>query len=63
MCAELQRWGQQVVAFIGDVAKQRSGGAPATVRTIAHCGTAGLIAYSMLGTPSAIVFWQIIQAF
>ncbi|EIE21146.1 hypothetical protein COCSUDRAFT_43486 [Coccomyxa subellipsoidea C-169] len=49
---ELQRWGQQVVAFIEDVAKQRAGGAPATVRTIAHCGTAGLVAYSMLGPGS-----------
>ncbi|BDA45013.1 probable DNA-directed primase/polymerase protein at C-terminar half [Coccomyxa sp. Obi] len=49
---ELQRWGQQIVAFIEDVARERSGGAPATVRTIAHCGTAGLIAYSMLGPGS-----------
>ena len=48
-CTELQRWGQQIVAFIEDVAKERAGGAPATVRTIALCGTAGLVAYSMLG--------------
>lgn len=50
-CTELQRWGQQIVAFIEGVARERSGGAPATVRTIAHCGTAGLVAYSMLGAP------------
>lgn len=48
----MQRWGQQMVEFIEDVAKQRAGGLPATVRTIAHCGGGGLIAYSMLGDPS-----------
>ncbi|CAL8469241.1 g8782 [Coccomyxa elongata] len=49
---ELQRWGQQIVAFIEGAARARSGGAPATVRTIAHCGTDGLVAYSMLGPGS-----------
>lgn len=38
-----------MVKFIEKVACERAGGLPATVRTIALCGTAGNVAYSLLG--------------
>ena len=31
------------------IAEERAGGLPVIVRTIAHCGTAGMIAYGLLG--------------
>ncbi|KAK9825930.1 hypothetical protein WJX81_007732 [Elliptochloris bilobata] len=50
--AEVRRWAEGAVEFIERVAAQRAGGLPAAARTVALCGVAGTVAYSMLGPGS-----------
>ena len=45
----MRAWAEGAAAFVRAVAQERAGGLAATVRTIAHCGNAGLVAYSLLG--------------
>lgn len=37
------------MSLLEEVAAKRAGGQPATVRTVRLCGTAGLVAFSMIG--------------
>lgn len=45
----MRRWAEGVLAFIERMAAERAGGRPATARTVALCGVAGTVAYSMIG--------------
>ncbi len=45
----MRRWAEGALAFIERVAAERGGGLPATARTVALCGVAGTVAYSMIG--------------
>ena len=47
--AEVQACAQRTTGFVERVASEMSGGLPAYVRTIAHCGHVGTVAMSMLG--------------
>ena len=47
--AEVQACAQRAISFIEGAASKLSGGLPAHVRTIAHCGHLGTVAMSMLG--------------
>ena len=40
-----------------EVARARAGGLAASVRSITHCGTAGIVAFSMLGEVCPISAW------
>ncbi|KAK9811730.1 hypothetical protein WJX72_009209 [[Myrmecia] bisecta] len=48
----VQAWAEAAKGFVEQMARQRAGGQPATARTIAHCGLAGTVAYSMIGPGS-----------
>jgi hypothetical protein len=45
----MRRWAEEAIGLIEGVAAERAGGQPATVRTVTLCGTAGLVAFSMIG--------------
>ncbi|KAL3161988.1 hypothetical protein ABBQ38_009063 [Trebouxia sp. C0009 RCD-2024] len=45
----VQGWAEQAGKHVEEVATCRAGGLPASVRTIAHCGFAGTVAYSLTG--------------
>ena len=45
----MRRWAEEAIGLIEGVAAERAGGQPATVRTVRLCGTAGLVAFSMIG--------------
>lgn len=47
--AGVQGWAEQAGKHVEEVATFRAGGLPASVRTIAHCGFAGTVAYSLTG--------------
>ena len=47
--AEVQACAQRATSFVEGVVSETSGGLPAYVRTIAHCGHLGTVAMSMLG--------------
>ena len=50
MCnAGVQGWAEQAARHVEEVATFRAGGLPASVRTIAHCGFTGTVAYSLTG--------------
>ena len=46
---EIQSWAEAARDFVEEVARSRAGGLAASVRSIAHCGTAGTVTFSMLG--------------
>ena len=46
----MQEWAEMATSHVQEVATFRAGGLPAIVRTIAHCGLAGTVAYSLTGT-------------
>ena len=45
----MQEWAEKATGHVQEVATFRAGGLPAIVRTIAHCGFAGTVAYSLTG--------------
>ena len=47
--AEMRAWAARAAGFVRRVAEERAGGLAVTVRTIAHCGAAGMVAYGLLG--------------
>ena len=47
--AGVQGWAEQAARHVEEVATFRAGGLPASVRTIAHCGFTGTVAYSLTG--------------
>lgn len=47
--AGVQEWAEKATGHVQEVATFRAGGLPAVVRTIAHCGFAGTVAYSLTG--------------
>ena len=47
--ADLRRWAGEAISLLEGAAAQRAGGLPAMVRTVRLCGTAGLVAFSMIG--------------
>ena len=47
--AGVQGWAEQAAGHVEAVATFRAGGLPASVRTIAHCGFTGTVAYSLIG--------------
>lgn len=49
MCAGVQVWAEQAAGHVEEVATFRAGGLSASVRTIAHCGFTGTVAYSLIG--------------
>lgn len=49
MSAELRAAAEGAKEFVEAVARQRSGGLEAHVRSVAYCGNAGVVAYGMLG--------------
>ena len=51
MCAEILKCAEVAKPFLEGVARSRSGGHEAVVRTIAQCGLSGTVAFSMLGNP------------
>ena len=46
----VQGWAEQAAGHVEQVATFRAGGLPAGVRTIAHCGFTGTVAYSLTGS-------------
>ena len=52
--ADLRRWAGEAISLLEGVAAERAGGQPATVRTVRLCGTAGLVAFSMIGGAQAV---------
>ena len=48
-CAELQRCAADAVGFLEAAASMRAGGQPATVRTVAYSGHAGVVSFSLIG--------------
>ena len=55
----MQAWAEGAAAFVQSVAQERAGGLAVSVRTIAHCGTAGIVAYSLLGERHAALTLQL----
>ena len=49
MHAGVQGWAEQAASHVEKVATFRAGGLPTSVRTIAHCGFTGTVAYSLIG--------------
>ena len=50
MCnSGVQGWAEKAARHVEQVASFRAGGLPASVRTIAHCGFTGTVAYSLTG--------------
>ena len=52
--AEVRRWAEGTLEFIECMAAQRAGGLLATARTMALCGVAGTVAYSMIGARGSL---------
>ncbi|KAL0052967.1 hypothetical protein WJX82_010519 [Trebouxia sp. C0006] len=48
----VQAWAEQAAGHVEEVATFRAGGLPASVRTVAHCGFTGTVAYSLVGPGS-----------
>ncbi|DBA76995.1 TPA: hypothetical protein ACH3X1_009587 [Trebouxia sp. C0004] len=48
----VQAWAEQAAGHVEEVATFRAGGLQASVRTIAHCGFTGTVAYSLIGPGS-----------
>ncbi|KAA6420007.1 MAG: coiled-coil domain-containing protein, partial [Trebouxia sp. A1-2] len=48
----VQAWAERVAGHVEEVAIFRAGGLSASVRTIAHCGFTGTVAYSLIGPGS-----------
>lgn len=42
-------WAERAAGHVEEVATFRAGGLSASVRTIAHCGFTGTVAYSLIG--------------
>lgn len=53
--AGVQQWAEKAASHVQEVATFRAGGLPAVVRTIAHCGFAGTVAYSLIGGGAAFI--------
>ena len=47
--AAMRQWAEGAIALVEGIAAERAGGQPASVRTVRLCGTAGLVAFSMIG--------------
>lgn len=47
--AEMRRWAGEAIGLIEAAASERAGRLPASVRTVRLCGTAGLVAFSLIG--------------
>ena len=45
----MRQWAEGAIALVEGIAAERAGGQPASVRTMRLCGTAGLVAFSMIG--------------
>ncbi len=52
--AGVQAWAEQAAGHVEEVATFRAGGLLASVRTIAHCGFTGTVAYSLIGDPCSL---------
>ena len=53
MGAGVLGWAQAALPWVEALATLRSGGKPARVRTVARCGCAGRVAFSMIGALSS----------
>ena len=45
----MRQWAEEAIALVEGIAAERAGGQAASVRTVRLCGTAGLVAFSMIG--------------
>lgn len=55
MRSEVRRWAERALEFIEGVAAARAGGLPAAARTLALCGVAGMVAFSMIGARGGLL--------
>ena len=54
---EIQSWAEAARDFVEEVARARAGGLAASVRSMTHCGTAGIVTFSMLGEVCPMSAW------
>ena len=47
--AAMRQWAEAAISLVEAIAAERADGQPASVRTVRLCGTAGLVAFSMIG--------------